>query len=172
MTTWTTLPLSNEKLTVAKLSALITELRPRSVRKATDGAAFPSTTALANDEDLLLSVTGGITYDFESMVWYVAGATADLKLAWTFPTGTLEYSALGYSTSSTTPDEVLSQAEASDSPHSFGGQGIGSPRYVWFRGRYACTTDGTLRLRRAQAVPTAENTKILTGSWLRLQQAA
>jgi hypothetical protein len=168
---FSTLPLSNEKLTAAKLQALITELRPRSVRKASDGTAFPSTTALANDEDLLLSATGGVTYDFESAVWYVAGTTADLKLAWTFPTGTLEYLALGYSTTSTTPDEVLSQAEVSDSPHSFGGQGIGAPRYVWFRGRYACTTDGTLRLRRAQNTSTAENTKILAGSWLRLQQA-
>jgi len=169
---WTTLPLSNEILTATTLSALITELRPVSVRKTADGAAFPSTTTLANDEDLLLSVAAGVTYDFESMVYYQAGTTADLKLAWTFPTATLDYAALCYSTTSTNVEETVSRGEASGTSKSYGGQGIASPRFVWFRGRIAVTSAGTLRLQRAQAVSTAENTVILAGSWLRLAQAA
>lgn len=166
---FTQTPLSNQKLTSALFLALFTEVRPRSVRKDTDGVAFPSTTTLANDEDLLSSVIAGVTYDFESMVYYVAGTTADLKLAWTFPTATLDYSAAGLTTASVY-DETVSRGEASGSSKSFGGAGITSPRYVWYRGRIAVTSSGTLRLQRAQAVSTAENTQILAGSWLRLQQ--
>lgn len=168
---FTTLLLSNRKLTAALFSAFITELRPVSVRKNSDGTAFPSTTTLANDEDLLVAVTTGVTYDWESVVLYTAGTTADLKLAWTFPTGTLDYVAAGLTTASVY-DETISVAEASATSKSFGGVGIGSTRYVWYRGRYVCSSTGTLRLQRAQAVSTAENTKILTGSWLRIQQAA
>jgi hypothetical protein len=169
--TWTATPLSNEKFTAAKLLALITELRPVSVRKASDGAAFPSTIALANDEDLLLSVTAGVTYDWDAMVYYQAGATADLKLAWTYPTSTMDYSAFGLTTA-TVFDEVVARGEASGTAHTFGGAGIASPRFVWFRGRIGVSSSGTLRLQRAQAVSTAENTQILSASWLRLQQAA
>lgn len=148
--------------------ALINELRPLHVYKAADGTPFPSTTALADDEDLTVTASGGGIYIVDSLVCYAAGTTADLKLAWAYPgSGVLDYAADGYTTAGTL-DQTLANGVASASSRSFGGLGLGSPRYVRYFGRYAAAADGAFKLQRAQNTSTAENTVIKAGSFLAL----
>lgn len=148
----------------------IDELTWRLIRKPIDGSFFPSTTTLANDEDLLLTVTAR-SYLGEAMIYYAAGTTANLKLAWTFPAAfTFDYSADSLATGGgTTFGEVVSKTEASGTSRTFGGAGLGSERYVHYRMSMTFSSAGTLRLQRAQGTSTAENTVIKAGSWLTLQ---
>lgn len=166
---FTAFPGSNAKLTVATFQALITEARPIAALKTSDGTAFPSTTALANEAGMSAAV-GVQSYFFDAAVVYDAGTTADLKLAWTFPTASLYYTAASISTAGAyTP--IVSIAEASGTSKSYGGLGIGTFGVIIFTGFIVVTSAGTLQLQRAQAVSTAENTRIKAGSWLRLMQA-
>ena len=167
---FTAFPGSDAKLTAATFQALITETRPVAALKTSDGTAFPSTTALANETGMSAAVAAGVSYFFDAAVVYDAGTTADLKLAWTFPTSSLYYTAASISTAGAyTP--IVSIAEASGTSKSYGGLGIGTFGVIVFTGFIVVTTAGTLQLQRAQAVSTAENTKIKAGSWLRLMQA-
>jgi hypothetical protein len=162
-------------LTAANLTELVTWF-PTHAFKLTDGTPFPSTTAMANDEDLILALVANYSYTFNAMVVYGAGTTADIKLGWTFPTGaTLTYAALGTDVTAggNAPVETVSVAEASDTSKPYGGAGISSFRFVEYTGRITVSsTAGNLTLRRAQNTSTAENTLIKAGSFLTLQRVA
>lgn len=145
------------------------ELTALRADKTADGATFPSNTTLANDEDLFLSVVAR-KYEMDAAIVYDAGGTADIKLAWTFPSATFYYTAWTVNTAGGVVP-IVSAAEASGTAKSFGGLGIGTPTTVWYRGFVTFTAAGTLRLQRAQNVSTAENTRVKAGSWLRLRPA-
>jgi len=166
---FTAFPLSNVELTAATFQALIAETRPVSALKTSDGTAFPSTTALANESGMSAAV-GVQSYFFDAAVVYDAGTTADIKLAWTFPTASFYYTVASISAAGAyTP--IVSTAEASGTAKTFGGLGIGTFAVVVYTGFIVVSTAGTLQLQRAQSVSTAENTRIKAGSWIRLLQA-
>lgn len=168
--TFTAFPGSNVEVTAATFQALISETRPISALKTSDGTAFPSTTALANESGMSAAVAAGQTYFVDAGIVYDAGTTADIKLAWTFPTATFYYTVASISTAGAyTP--IVSNADASGTAKSFGGLGIGTFGVVVYSGFIVVTTAGTLQLQRAQNVSTAENTRIKAGSWIRLLQA-
>lgn len=168
---FTSTPLSNQKLTAALLQSLITELRPTRAHKTSNGTAFPSTTTLANESGMAVAVAASTTYDFDAEIVYEAGVTADIKLAWTFPTATFYYTAATISTAGAYVP-IVSAAEASGTSKPFGGVGIGTPTVVKYSGFIVVTTAGNLQLQRAQNVLTAENTRINAGSWMRISQAS
>jgi hypothetical protein len=167
---FTTLPVSNQKLTAATLGALITEARPISALKTSDGTTFASDTSLKNESGMSAAVAASTSYFFDAAVVYDAGTVADIKLAWTFPTASFYYTVASISTAGAyTP--IVSTAEASGTAKSFGGLGIGTFGVVVYTGFIVVTTAGTLQLQRAQNSSTAENTRIKAGSWIRLMQA-
>lgn len=167
---FTAFPGSNAKLTAATFQALITETRPISALKTSDGTAFPSTTALANESGMSAAVTAGQSYFFDAAIVYDAGTAADIKLAWTFPTATLYYTAWNITTAGAA-SQTVSNAEASGTSHAYGGLGIGTFAVANFTGFIVVSSAGTLQLQRAQNASTAENTRIKAGSSLRLLQA-
>lgn len=168
---FTAFPGSNAKLTAATYQAHITELRPISALKTSNGTAFPSTTTMANESGMSAAVTAGVSYWFDAVVSYEAGTTADIKLGWTFPTASLYYSAAYVSSTGAFLPLTPSAAEASGTAKVFGGLGIGTPTTATYTGFIVVSSSGTLQLQRAQSVSTAENTRINAGSWLRLIQA-
>lgn len=167
---FTAFPGSNAKVTAAAFQALITEARVIAALKTSNGTAFPSTTTLANETGMSAAVVAGQSYFFDSAVVYEAGGTADIKLAWTFPTASLYYTAATVNTAGAYLP-IVSTAEASGTAKAFGGLGIGTPEVVVYTGFIVVSSSGTLQLQRAQNVSTAENTRINAGSWLKLVQA-
>lgn len=167
--TFTSVPGAGTTLTGSTLSSLITELRPLHVRKAADETLSNSTT-LQNDDELFLSV-GVQIYDLEAQVIYGAGTSADFKIAWTFPSATLDYVAACLdNAASPVAGQIVSQGEASGTSKSFGGVGVAAFRYAWFKGRINVATAGTLRVQWAQNSPVVENTVVKTGSFITLRQ--
>jgi hypothetical protein len=167
---FTTIPVSNAELTAAMFAALINELRPIRAEKTSNGTAFPSTTTLANETGMAVAVVAGVEYDFDAVIVYEAGVTADIKLAWTFPTATFFYSASTISAAGSFLP-IASAAEASGTAKTFGGQNIGVPVPITYTGFITVSSSGSLQLQRAQSVSTAENTRINAGSWMRIRQA-
>lgn len=138
------------------------------IRKTADETLSNSTT-LQNDDQLTTPVSAGVTYEFECVVVYGAGSTADLKAAFTYPTATMEYIASGLDSSTGNPNQTVSFSEASGSAKVYGGAGIVSFRYIWYKGRIAVTSSGNLTLQWAQNSPVVENTVVKAGSTLHLE---
>lgn len=161
---FTTLPAAGAKLRAATLSALVTEVRPVAVRKASSQIISNSTT-LTNDNELFVSVEASLTYGFEIVVIYEAGTTADYKFALTFPTGSavswgnhMESTALGYL-------PIAYSSYTSGTAVAAGGASIGSPLPTVINGVIVVGgSAGTFRYQWAQNVATVENTATLAGS--------
>jgi hypothetical protein len=140
--------------------------------KSSAGTAFPSTTTLADETNFFVAGAANRVYFVKAVVFYVAGQTADLKLAWTFPSSgsgqRLDYAAHGIDSAATIAlQETASAGEASASSKTFGGANISLTRYVDYQMRWAVgTVAGNLQLQRAQSVSTAENTAIGAGSFI------
>lgn len=146
------------------------KLTPLAALKGADGTAFPSTTALANETGMSVSVTAGVSYFFNAVVVYDAGTVADIKLAWTFPSATFLYHGWGVNSAGAVVPFV-SDDEVSGTAKVFGGLGIGTFAQATYSGFITPSASGTLQLQRAQSVSTAENTRIKRGTWMRLEQA-
>jgi hypothetical protein len=168
----TTIPAAGAKLRAATLSAMVTELRPIYVRKASDQTQS-ATTVLLNDTELFVSVEASLTYEFQLVVVYEAGTTADYKWALTFPAGAtcswgahfvdtaLAYLPVGFS------------SYTSGTGTGIGGAGIGSARATVVNGNLVTgASAGTFRYQWAQNTSTVENTKTAAGSMLVLRRLA
>lgn len=165
---FTTYPAAGQTLTASILSTLIGEVRPRRVRKSAD-ETLSNSTSLQDDDELVLSVVSGVTYQLKCLIYYGAGTTADFKAAFTHPGGTLEYAVACLDTAAAT-SQTVSLAEASGSAKSFGGAGVASFRYLWYDGMYACTSSGSLQFQWAQNSAVVESTVVKAGSFLWLKQ--
>jgi len=167
--TFTTIPGAGQSIPGSTLYSLITELRPLYIRKTLDETLSNSTT-LQDDDELFLSFDTQV-YDFEAVVYYGAGTGADFKIAWTFPSATLDYHVSGLDNSaSPVAGQVVSLGEASGTSKSYGGLGVSSIRFAWFRGTLNVASAGTLRCQWAQNSAVVENTVVKAGSWIRLRQ--
>lgn len=167
---FTTLPAAGAKLRAATLSALVTEVRPIGVRKASDQTQS-ATTVLLNDTELFVSVAASVTYSFELVIVYEAGTTADYKWALTFPTGSV------VSWGAHLPDTALAYLPVGYSSYTsgtatgIGGAGIGSARSMVVNGVIVVGgSAGTFRYQWCQNTSTVENTKTAAGSTLVLRQ--
>lgn len=156
-------------LTGARITADdIGALRDIRAEKTSNGTAFPSTTVMANETGMAVAVAVA-EYMFDAEVVYEAGTTADIKLAWTFPTATLYYTAATITTAGSYVP-IISAAEASGTAKSLGGLGIGTPTVIKYSGFITVTVAGSIQLQRAQNVSTAENTRINAGSWIKIRK--
>ncbi len=87
MGVFTTIPSAGSKLRATILSALVTEVRPKYIRKTADETVNNSA-ALQADDQLILAVSASTTYRFLLRLIVNTNATADFKMLFTFPSGT------------------------------------------------------------------------------------
>lgn len=130
-----------------------------------------STTALANDNDLVLAVAASADYIMEGYLVATGNTlgTGDIKIGLTVPSGAAyRFTTTGYSlTSSATL--AMSAARTSGTASQGVDGGAGSP--VWIRGRVkTSTTAGSLTLQWAANTAGGTGTTVLTDSWLMLRR--
>lgn len=147
---------------------LVEALLETTVIKAADEIVSNSTT-LQDDDELTVAVAIA-TYEFEAVIFYGAGTTADIKFAWTFPTATFNYRASGLDSATLVVKQVTSLGEASATSKDFGGPAVGSIRYVRYQGTITVTVAGTLTFQWAQNSAVVENTVVKAGSYLTLRK--
>ena len=147
------------------------------VLKGSDESVTSSTT-LQDDNDLLFVLPAIGTYLFD--IWVYAqsatNAAGDLKVALTFPTGTMRYSALG-------PDPAIASASVASgvwfthlgatSGTSAISAGLSTnTNLVWMHGMFAASATGTLRLQWAQDTSNASASTVKAGSHMQIKQVA
>lgn len=149
----------------AQLLALAAKTVPISARRTTDSTAVNNSTSLVNDTQLAVAVTANAVYHFEARIRYSSNSTANIKLAWTFPTGlTMDYEAIGGTTSSAT----FAQFNNTQSTILALG-GFASDLSVMLDGIVLVGgTAGNLQLQFAQNTANSSNTLIRSGSYVQL----
>jgi hypothetical protein len=135
-------------------------------QRSADATAIQSSTTLADDTVLKLAVKKNATYRLKALILSNSGATPDLKVTFTGPTGATGkwlMSPAG-ATVGGTPN-ALAAAVALD--------GAGADIAHIIDG-YVTTsvTEGLVTFQWAQNTSDASNTKILAGSWLKLERVA
>jgi len=120
-------------------------------------------TTLANVTGMSFALAASTTYAFEACIVYNSGATPDFKGAFTVPSGaSISYGVLRNNTGTT-----LTDINTSGGPWTADGSGANATAYV--KGFVTTsTTAGNLQLQAAQNTSDASDTKVLTGSWLRV----
>lgn len=150
------------------------ELARRSPLYAEKSAAqnlTSNSTALQDVTDLTVPVVTGKKYAGRALVEYQCSTAADLRLAFNFPGGTLDYTAWGLEPAALAVTPFLSQGEASDTIRTFGGAGVAAPRAVTYDIRFTCTSTGSLKLRAAQGTATIEaNDQVMARSYIDLHE--
>lgn len=125
-----------------------------------------NTTTLASDPDLSIAVAANAAYHVWGWVYATGAAisTADIKLAWSAPSGAAgAWDGLGYSTASTTVS--LSSGAGLASSRSFGVNGANFSS-VRIEAYVTTTTAGSLALQWAQNTSNATATTLKAGSRL------
>lgn len=121
---------------------------------------------LQNDDELFLPVTANGVYQIEGIFRFSSNTTADMKIAWTFPSGlTMRYSALGIAAADTAFTLfTLSQTDVMN------WEGHASvDRSVQISGVVRVSaTAGLLRVQWAQLAANASNTIMRAKSYLML----
>ncbi len=139
----------------------------------TGTTARTSTTTLASDPDLQLSVTSDALYEMKLSAQFTGPDTADLAIGWTGPSGagmqwdiqTLGTGAAGYATD-------ISGAYALGSTLAIGLLNSTAAPVVCTGFLDTAGTAGTLAFRWAQSVSNASAVTALAGSFLRLRRIA
>jgi len=147
------------------------------VLKGSDESVTSSAT-LQDDNDLLYALPAIGTYIFEMWLYATSAANAagDLKVALTFPTGTMRFSALG-------PDPAIASASVAQGvwfTHLGATSGTSAisvgcstnSNLVLMHGLFAASATGTLRLQWAQDTSNASATTIKAGSHMHIRQVA
>lgn len=138
---------------------------PQNVSNATTG------TTLVNVTQLVLTPSVSKTYDIDGVIYYTAGATGDIRLAFTFPTGATLY--LGGTSYGATGNLVQFSswlAAVSGTYNRFEGA-TAAP--IFLSGTLVMgSTSGNFQTQFAQDTANATNTSILNGSKLRLTKVA
>jgi hypothetical protein len=140
------------------------------VRKTADESVTSSTT-LQNDDHLVF--TGGVNevWQVGLTILYEGSATGDIKIAFTYPTGSGFKLALGASGVTNGPtaqnDAAVSDGASPSNSLVYFGIGAGLARVVNMLGVWAVgATGGNLQLQWAQNASDATATKVLTHSTL------
>jgi hypothetical protein len=165
---FTTLPSAGAKLRASVLSALITEVRPITARK-TANETINNVGVLQNDDELLVAVEASVTYHMELRVSYTSGTTPDLKLAWTYPTGTtIRWSGVDADTAGAV--RVAGNLTETSTPAICGSGGDLMAVYTGMV--VTSSTAGTLQLQWCQNTANASNSTIYAGSFLTIKRVA
>ncbi len=147
-------------------------------RALADVSVTSSTTLVNADTGLAVALEADSIYVWDAYIAYDAGATGDLKLAWTVPAGvTGHWAGLGLGTGTAGSIGDMSAIRAagygSGNTLSYGGSasfsGLLALRAVGFID--TAGTAGTLQLQFAQATSNATATILKGGSWIRVVKA-
>lgn len=169
---FTSYPAAGEDLTASTLQALIKELRPVFVRKASDETVNNSST-LQNDDELLAAVEANAVYHFKLRLTVNSGTTPDIKVGFTYPTSTtLTYDIMEGETPSGAAANVLTGPYTqADAAVAFSTTGSDQP--CWIEGLIVVSsTPGTFQVQWAQFAATASNTIVRAGSYLILRRVS
>lgn len=137
-----------------------------------------SSTALQNDDELVLPVEASAVYEMALVLFHDSDATVagDIKIAWTGPAGAaLSWGVHGANTSVTTSTGVGSvnmQTRTIAEFASFGGGDSAGTTALAFGTLTTAGTAGTLQLQWAQETSNAVATNVRAGSRLTLRRTA
>lgn len=159
-------------------AALLEALVPLFVEKTAD-ETVTSSTVLQNDDELVINNIPIGTWEL-SGEFFALGTSAtaqDIKYAWTFPTGVISWSGIGYSSAwasgagagDVNASGVVNTSSSPTNAQSFGcvtGQNV--PTHV--KGHLVTTAIGSLQLQWAQDTSNATGTTLKTGSWFSLRR--
>ncbi|HEY6021927.1 MAG TPA: hypothetical protein VIY48_19285 [Candidatus Paceibacterota bacterium] len=142
------------------------------IKSATTARA--STTVLANDPHLVLSLAANATYELSGFLEYNGQPTAgaDFKMDWTIPAGsTLQYARNGYISNSVTQTDQVVTDEATI--RVLGTFGTTTNVSANIKGVLVTGgTSGNIQLRWAQNVSNAIATSLLINSFIKLERIA
>lgn len=164
----TTLPSAGSKLRASVLSALMTERMPITARKTTN-ETVNAVGALQNDDELFVAVDASCVYHMELRISYTSGLTPDLKIGWTYPTGTtIRWSGVDSDTAGAL--RITGNMIETSTPAICGSGGDLCADYtgVVITGVNA----GTLQFQWCQNTSTASNSVVYAGSFLTIKRVA
>ena len=166
---WTSTGAAGAKLRAANLTTALTELRPVSIFKGSDEIVSNST-AMQDDDELVLSVAANTSYRWFADISYGAGTVADYKWGFTFPTGaTLTFVGAGWDAALAFLPSGNGGTYVSGTGIVYGGAGVGTLRGVILRGTLVTGANaGNLRYQWAQNTLTVENTVTKAGSYMEI----
>lgn len=140
---------------------------------ATTTTSVTSSTSFVDVTGLAVSVLANATYALDGFIAYNAGATGDIKFAFTAPAGADALWGLygiGTGETTSTAEIQIARLDALGDTAAMNGGGVDSgllhcrPLGTIITG----ATPGTLQLRMAQVTSNATASVVQTGSWLRL----
>jgi hypothetical protein len=125
-----------------------------------------STTTLTNDPHLVVPVDASAVYQFNCLLDYTSGATEDINVTFTAPSGaTLDWNGAGYTG---TDVQMWNGGNAAAVAVVFGG-GNAARRFIDIKGMIQTSvTSGNLTLQWAQAVSGASSAVLRTYSYLKV----
>ena len=139
------------------------------------GTGRTSTTTLADDPDLLLTLPGSGTFAFELFLNYTGGTlgSSDLKMAMVY-SGTSSYGVWavnGINTTATTQANMGGNGTGAAGTITVGTSG-GTFLTVDIKGLLVATSSGTLSLQWAQNTSSGTAVTLRQGCWMRITQLA
>ena len=166
---------AGQRILAASLNSIVAgvnslEASHRIITKEADETVHNNNT-LQDDNELLASIEASSKYKFEFCLFTSTDATADIKVAVTFPTGAwVAWGPVGYEVTGTNYQAMLTSCTyrtASGTPRSHGGGG--DYPFIRMAGLLRVgTTPGNLQLQWAQNTATAVNTTVKADSWLEI----
>lgn len=147
------------------------------VQKTADEPITSSTT-LQNDNELLKTIPQAGTYVFDLYVFAASAANAagDISMGFSFPTGTLHFSARGLDValpSGTTADADTRANLSATSGTTSTNRGLSTAdNMIWIHGVLIATASGTLQFMWAQATSSASASTVKSGSHMTIKQVA
>lgn len=148
-------------------------------RVTSDQLLTMSSTALQNLTNLVVSLPGdsGAIFRFRAFVYYDSATAADLKLAFTIPTGaTMKWgvvSGLAAGASGSTGDGQFAAQTASAAATAIGGAGVGTALLCTVEGEVTMnTTAGDLQMQAAQNTSDATQSTVQARSYIEAWRSA
>lgn len=159
---------AGSKLRASVLNALLAERMPITARKTANETIISNST-LQNDDELFVAVEASCVYHMELRLSYTSALAPDLKLGWTYPTGTtIRWSGVDSDTAGAL--RITGNLTETSVPAICGSGGDLCADYtgVVITG----VTAGTLTLQWAQNTLTASNSTVYAGSFLTIKRVA
>lgn len=155
-------------------SELLMSMIPQTAYKVS-GTIRQSTTTLADDPDLTMTLEANAVYFVEFFIQYSSNATS-IKTAWTVPSGASGIRGfIGLGSSATAADNISARIDAASftSAATFGDKtSVSSVCYLTETSVVTTSSGGTLAYQWAQLASTAEDTQVRAGSFMRVTRIA
>lgn len=154
---------------MGQLQVADTWVSPTYFVRKTANESISSSSTLRDDAHLRVPLAANAAYTFQAFIVYRAHTAADLRLAWSVPSGaTLRWTPGG---AGMTTEGIVGPMKASANgtePVNVGGAGTGTPMASVATGLVRTTAPGFLQLRWAQDKPHASTLTVERDSYLQL----